>query len=649
MPTLATAAPVTAAMPDDVAGEALSRTETLARPGTLARQKGEPALRWRLIERLESTAIGQRAADGAIAVRLRESAGCFFYGPYLQLPEGRYRLTFRCRSGTPRLTAQPVLGVEIIVLSRFQEEWRDFTAADLASEVGSLDFVVSPEHSLEGENEGRFEFRFFHLGNADLRVTAVDLAKLPPEQMPRQMPKPLSAAAPRLWRLLGRLGKSWLGRRADNGAVTVRRIEPAGLLLYGGWPYLRLPRGHYRLTLRARAGRPRRSGRPVLGIAVFGQNRWLSRRPLMRLLRRPETNGPRLAGCDITADEIAAGPVSLDFVVPTEMALEAGADAPFDIRLHHFGNATLAIHSVDLLKLDDEQIAAAPQLSVAPQSPSLRPAGRRKIVIIGNCQSETLRQGFNRIESLSRLFDVTYHFVQLPKNLHEFAARDLEACDILLVQDIRLWDQFALRDCVRPGAEILKFPLVRLASLWPFDAWNGPGDREAQDREAPNLTFPYLDGLLGRLRREIPAREARFAAYRSLELPEGLPGVINYRRLHEIELRRLAAMDKEFDSTIGGFIMENFQKRRIFHTTVRPNWEVFTLLMQYVADLVGARAPISLTEGTDAVLRNPQVPVHPKVAHDLGVTWADERTRYLNRGREITWESYIRLYIEHYG
>jgi hypothetical protein len=48
-------------------------------------------------------------------------------------------------------------------------------------------------------------------------------------------------------------------------------------------------------------------------------------------------------------------------------------------------------------------------------------------------------------------------------------------------------------------------------------------------------------------------------------------------------------------------------------------------------------------------LRNPQVPIHPKVARDLEVKWADERTRYLNRGRQVTWESYIRSYIEHYG
>ncbi len=622
-------------MPDDIAGEALSRA------GPPPPQKGEPALRRRLVGQLESAAIGQRAPDGAIAVRRGEPAGCVLYGPYLHLPEGRYRLSFRCRSGAPLLAAQPVLGVEIIVLSRFQQEWRDFTAAELASGAGSIDFAVSPEHSLEGENEGRFEFRFFHLGNADLRITAVDLERQPPEQAP--------VAAPRLWRLLGRLDKSWLGRRDDDGIVRVRRIAPAGLLLYGGWPYLRLPRGHYRVILRARAGPPRRPGRPVLGIEVFGQSRWRSRRRLMLLLRRPETNGRQQAWRDITAEEIAAGPVALDFAVPTEMALEAGADAPFDIRLHHFGNAALAILAVDLLKLDDDQIAAVPRPALATASARLRPAGRRKIVMIGNCQSETLRQGFTRIESLNKLFDVKYHFVQLPKNLHEFAARDLETCDILLIQDIRLWDEFPLRDRVRPGAQVARFPLVRFASLWPFDAWNGPGDREAHDREAPNLTFPYLDGLLGRMRNEIPDREARFDAYRSLDLPGDLPSVINYRRLHQIEVRRLAAMDKQFGISIGSYILENFQKRRVFHTTVRPNWEVFNLLMQFVAKTVGAREPISLAEGIDAVLRNPQVPVHPRVARDLGVEWADESTRYLNRGREITWESYIRSYIEHYG
>ena len=598
-------------------------------------------LHWDILHRLEKGAIGSRQPDGSVTIRRPEPAGCFLYGPYLHLPQGQYRLSFRCRCGRPRMAAQPLLGVEIIVLSRFQQQWRDFTFAELAGGTGSLDFDVSPEHSLEGDNEGRFEFRFFHLGNAGLAITAVDLEKLPPAAAP-----PASLGR---WRLLGRLQKSWLGRRARDGRVSVWRNEPAGCLLYGGWPYLRLPGGNFRVVLHARSGRPRATDQPVLGIAVLGESRWRSRRWQRRLARRPETNGIELARRDVTAEEIAAGPVALDFAVPTDLSLEAGADAPFDIRVYHCGNAALAIEAVDLIRLDERITGVAPELTArrptAANTMPMHRTARRKLVIVGNCQSETLRQGFARIETLNRLFDVKYHFIQLPKNLHEFAARDLESCDILLIQDIRLWDEFPLRECVRPGADVARFPLVRFSSLWPFDAWNGPGDKDAHDREAPNLTFPYLDGLLGRLRKEIPDKEVRFQAYRSLNLP----GIVNYRRLHEMEVRRLAGMDKKFGFAIGSFILENFQSRRIFHTTVRPNWEVFSLLMQAVAKSVGVTAPISLGEGIDASLRNPQVPVHPKVARDLGVGWADETTRYLNRGIEVTWETYVRSYIKHYG
>src|SRR5207302_9590744 len=152
--------------------------------------------------------------------------------------------------------------------------------------------------------------------------------------------------------------------------------------------------------------------------------------------------------------------------------------------------------------------------------------------------------------------------------------------------------------------------------------WNGPGDREAYNGEAPNLTFSYHDGLLGRLRKEIPDKEARFDAYRALEWP----GIVNYRRLHQLEARRLAANDKQFGVAIGDFILTNFRKRRIFHTTVRPNWQVFNLLLRYVAKAVSVSEPVSLTENVDVMLREPQAPVHPQVARDLGARVANEKT-----------------------
>jgi hypothetical protein len=612
-------------MPEDVSLDALA-------PPLPPGGAGERAPRRDVLSLLENAGIGRRTPDGTITVHRGEPAGCVLYGPYLHLPQGRYRLSFRCRIAAPRFPVHPLIGVDIVVLNRFQLVWRDFTAAELAGGSASLDFTVAREHSLEGHNEGRFEFRFFHLGNAGFAITGVTLDRLPSETAPTPERS--------RWRLLGRLQKTWRGRRGRDGALRVMRGEPAGLVLYGAWPYLRLPGGSYRLVVHADAGLPRRGETPALAVEIRGNSRWRDRRALAALRRRPAEGGARHVRHEATAAEIAGGPIELDFAVPAELAVEAGADAPFDFRLYHRGNAALTIRAVDLVQLDRELPVAAPRL---------RPSGRRNIVIVGNCQSETLRQGFVRSEALNRRFDIKYHFVQLPQNLHEYAARDLERCDILLIQDIRLWDEFPLRDCVRPGAEVLRFPLVRFASLWPFDSWNGPGDNAAYDREAPNLIFPYLDGLLGRLRREIPDPEARFAAYRSLELPAGSPGIVNYRRLHQLEERRLAAIDKEFGVEIGSFVLDNFRSRRLFHTTVRPNWEVFTRLMQLMARLVGVAEPIRLGEGIDAVLRNPQVPVHPKVARDLGVKWAGEKTRYLYRGQEITWETYIRRYIAHYG
>src|SRR3954468_6127308 len=232
--------------------------------GTLA--SGNREGHWSLLNQLENTGIGARLSDGSTQVRRREPGGGILYGPYLHLPAGAYRLSFRCRIGGGRMTAQPVLGVETIVLSRFQLAWADFTAGDLEDGGGSLVFEVPPEHSLEGDNEGRFEFRFFHFGNADLAITAVELERLCDEAPP--------ADGPRQWRLLGRLSKSWLGRRRDEGSVTVSGQAPAGCLLYGGWPYLRLSRGEYRLALRCRSRAPRGAGGPRGG----GGGKWLGSR-----------------------------------------------------------------------------------------------------------------------------------------------------------------------------------------------------------------------------------------------------------------------------------------------------------------------------------------------------------------------------------
>jgi hypothetical protein len=341
-----------------------------------------------------------------------------------------------------------------------------------------------------------------------------------------------------------------------------------------------------------------------------------------------------LARRELHLANLMAGPAAVDFTIPAEAA---GSDAArCDIALYHHGNADLTVTACDLLAL--------PETETTSTVPSRSPVRRSRVVIVGNCQAYFVHEGFRRAPQLARRYTAKYHFVALPDPLHELGKRELAQCDLLLVQDIHDWQHYPLRDFIADGIEIVKFPMLHLASLWPFDQYNGPGDREAIQREWPDLTFLYLDGLLARLRHEIPDPEARFHAYRSLDLPD----IVNYVHLHDFERRRLLAMDRLFGGAIGEFILANFQERQLFYTTNHPNLEVLAMLMEQLMRRIGIDEPFPRNRTLDQ-LRRLQVPVHPKVAQALGVRWADETTKYFYEGSWLSWEEYTRSYIAHYG
>jgi hypothetical protein len=626
---------------------AITRVDLLEREAEAVR----PSLpmRWRMLGRLEKAAIAKRTPEG-IKARRAKRAGCVLHGgrPLLQLPVGNYRLGFKCDAGTPLLSSQPVVGVEVIAWRRWQDDrpwswasllglpargglqqaWRDFTAAELSSGSTSIDFAVPAELSLEGGQEVLFGFRFIQLGNADLAITAVDLKRAADDEAtPRR---------PREWRLLGRLARSSIrGRGGDN--VSARQAEPAGLLLHGGRPKLQLQPGRYRLGFRCHAGTPLNASQPVLGIEIAVRNRLLTLRKLLRpivLLRQRQ---------DFTSEELCDGAGWIQFDVPEVPGETAGEDLVCEFRFFHLGNADLTIGAVCLHEAAEPKDAPRGVGTSSPRSPATS-TDKTNVIIIGNCQAQTVYEALMRTRAFNTRVDAKYHFVGLQQNLHELARNELANCEILLVQDINDWENYPLRSDIRTDLPIIKFPLLHFASLWPFDHYNGPGDREAYEREAPNLTFLYLDGLLARLRREIPDREQRLSAYRSLSIE----GVVNYVRLHDFEKRRLIAMDQQFGFNIGQFILENFQTKRLFYTTNHPNGQILDMLLQHLLKYLGVEERYRPIASLDH-LKRLQVPVHPKVATALGVKWVSENTKYLYGGERLTWETYVRRYIEHYG
>jgi hypothetical protein len=269
--------------------------------------------------------------------------------------------------------------------------------------------------------------------------------------------------------------------------------------------------------------------------------------------------------------------------------------------------------------------------------------GPERIVVIGNCQAEIVATAL-RHPAFGGRFATDYHFVDLPEAEHERARRELARCSVALVQDISDFEDYKLRAAIPEQARIVRFPCLRFASLWPFDGRNGPDDRQAQRDQRQPLLFAHFDGLLGRLRSQIPDPAQRFEAYRALAVDR----VVNIARVHEFEERRWSALDREYGCAIGQFVLERFRDERLFRTTGDPGAALYRMLTQLVIDRLGAglAAPDDFMP-EDA--ESDEVPVHPIVARTLGVTWADEATTYLFHGGRVRWEDYIRRYIAYFG
>ena len=238
-----------------------------------------------------------------------------------------------------------------------------------------------------------------------------------------------------------------MGFRQSSGAVAARRYAPARPLLYGGWPYLRLATGPYRLTLRYKVGRMPRGDRRVLAVEAIGGSRWRNGPAWQPLASRLHSREVRLARREFAAAELPFESIILDFMVPPELGMETGGNTPIEIRVHHFGNTELTIEAVDLQALDaGEALVRTVDSGRSGGRSSERRATRTRIVFLGNCQCRLLSQMFENDTSLGRRYEASYHFIPVPPNLQPLAMRDLESSDIVLAQDIHLWDEFDLKD-----------------------------------------------------------------------------------------------------------------------------------------------------------------------------------------------------------
>lgn len=568
-----------------------------SRPLLSVMEVREPARRWQ---------------DGSVSVVFLVPALIFLYGPFLRLNAGQYRIVFRCK---PHLALQgdhPAIGLEVIAQNRILRAWRDYNAAELSSGVQELCFSVPHALSIESGADAPFEFRFSHFGNALLTMTDVilycDQAEVVPE-------KDESNLGP--WRLLGRLKTL-----PTPGDVRLSPLTVTGLKIWRSFAELRLPAGQY-------------GG--IIGCALINA-RSASGNALEVIVQTRD--GHELGRHLYQANQLSSGTVTFSFTVPRDVSLDVGAPRPIDVKLRHFANASLRLRSLDVRRTRSLVETETPQ----KQGRSSSVLGKKRLLIFGNCQGSLLAEALRNHPGFARHFTIKHHYMELPPNLHEQGRRDLAESDMLLIQDIREWERYPLRAEVPSDLPSLRYPCVRFASPWPFDAFNGPDDKVARNRDYPNFEFTYFDGLLGRLRREIPDPEARFRAYQSLEVDR----IVDVTRLHHFEQARLEDMDRRFEGGIGAYILERYKTKQVFYTTAHPNGQILKTLVQTMSKELGVSLRFWLPGSLNS-LRRLQVPIHPLIAARLGIKWAHADRRYLVKGEWISWEDYVRRYIAHYG
>ena len=542
---------------------------------------------------------GRLTESGGVAVGRFEPAAIALYGPYWQLAAGSYRLEFVCERVEVRDQGTIFMGVEVVVDDRLYLAAADYSLADLR-EGGSLAFEMPAELAVGVAAPGLVEFRFLNYGGAAFVIASAVL---------RQCPNGATVSASRLeWRLAPRVRRRWRPWRSLPWKNRVLASLVCHWVTFA--PPIKLPDGRYELSFTMPPGRVPIGGSSFEVAVTVG--------------------GHLLATQRFVASDRRV-PCTVQFAVPEAHSYAHGAADPLELVVS--GGAFIA--PFELRRLDGP--------ANGPSAPAITGPSAATVVIIGNCQAGLLTEGFRDLLA-PRALRAKYHFVQLAERFHQSARADLANANFVLIQDISDFARYPLQPEIPASAEIHRFPMLNHATPWPFDTHAGLQDRAAAEREALEPMFLNLDGVLGRLRREVPDPSDRFEIYRRLDI-DWLPDI---ERLARYEERRLEAMDRKYGCTLGAYVLDNFRKRPVMHSIGHPRQALFGELLQHLRGLMGLKKTW-LIPAKMGLLENVEVPVHPLVGERLGIRWATADRLYYFRNQRLTWADYTRRYIGHFG
>jgi len=277
-----------------------------------------------------------------------------------------------------------------------------------------------------------------------------------------------------------------------------------------------------------------------------------------------------------------------------------------------------------------------------PSSATGSPAGKRRMLVYGNCQADWLAKALEQNAEITSRYEIVY----LSDYLHIAADHPIHQPGFLATCTDAVWQTASGRkppefvSGLSADCRQIRFPTLWLKLLWPTYAVD---PRNKPEVEFPWGRFPYGDRLVMKLRQEGVSLEDLPKRY----LATDLNTIVNLERFTEMSLAELRFNDQQSDIAITPFIESTFRRRKLFGTVNHPTFLILHRIYHgVVGALLGRAAPEELLAPANAadVLGSDETPLHPQIIAHFKLEWATPDLRWRYHSALLTLGEYLRAY-----
>jgi Flp pilus assembly protein TadD len=275
-------------------------------------------------------------------------------------------------------------------------------------------------------------------------------------------------------------------------------------------------------------------------------------------------------------------------------------------------------------------------------------AQKREVVFVGLCQTQAL--GGIYAMHIAPFRDERVTYVKLHPWQHDAEAADalqkIKHADVVIEQVFDGPSRIPPTLLAKSVKRVLH-PYLHIGFLWPYCTQPHPSNESFPWLEAGPYGYELGDDFLNRLIRDkVPPAEA-LRRY----LDHDIVVARNFERLLEINLHMQRRREARTDIRIADHIERRFRNERLFFTKGHPTPVVMRLLVEQVfaaLDVPSGMVERALQSPVGAPHFSNEMPYHPRLASDLGLTFVapGERYRFLEEGR-FTFDEYVMRYMEY--